>query len=300
MNLLKPKFRFCLFLVDTEKKKINQTICMAESYEIQQDGSIVFYQIGSKNDKHIKVPVLAYPKGKWEACILLDDNNEYPVFSQSSHFAPPQVPSQNIVNNNNNFNSQTTQQNNNQTSNNVSNELNDLSELNDFTSSTNNYTSSNNSYVSSNNSYTSPNNISNNANPAMIPGISQMNNPQEFKKMKTEWLEKAIMEYTKTQDFNVISFMKYLANDSQLKTYKPSENDIIWTAASLIQNKLVLTRKFSNPIIQKHFDLMLPNIMKRLWDGKMTPILTTLQEKEETKDANAIDLAVWMAKNNYS
>jgi hypothetical protein len=40
--------------------------------------------------------------------------------------------------------------------------------------------------------------------------------------------------------------------------------------------------------------------MKRLWDGKMTPILTTLQEKEETKDANAIDLAVWMAKNNYN
>ena len=25
----------------------------------------------------------------------------------------------------------------------------------------------------------------------------------------------------------------------------------------------------------------------------------TLQEKEETKDANAIDLAVWMSKNNY-
>ena len=293
MYLLKPKFRFCLFLVDSEKKKINQTICMAESYEIQQDGSIVFYQIGSKNDKHIKVPVLAYPKGKWEACILLDDNNEYPVFSQNCHFAPPQVPTQSVVSSNNNFSNQNSQQNN-QTSN---NDLDDLDELNNFTNSVN--TPTPNNYVQSSNSYASPN-ISSNSNPAMIPGVSQMNNPQEFKKLKTEWLEKAIMEYTKTQDFNVISFMKYLSNDSQLKTYKPSENDIVWTAASLIQNKLVLTRKFSNPIIQKHFDLMLPSIMKRLWDGKMTPILTTLQEKEETKDANAIDLAVWMAKNNYS
>lgn len=126
-----------------------------------------------------------------------------------------------------------------------------------------------------------------------------MNNPQEFKKLKTEWLEKLIIDYTKTQDFNMIQFMKSLANDSQLKTFKPSESDITWTAASLIQNRLVLTRKFSNPIIQKQFDLILPSIMKRLWDGKMTPILTTLQEKEETKDANAIDLAVWMSKNNY-
>lgn len=293
MYLLKPKFRFCLFLVDSDRKKINQTICMAESYEIQQDGAIVFYQIGSKNDKHIKVPVLAYPKGKWEACILLDDNNEYPVFSNSSNFSAPQVPTQNVnspVVSNNSYNSQSVQQTNNQQNNNSNHnmsELSDLDELNDFTNSVTNHSQSNNTGFPS-------------SNPAMIPGVSQMNNPQEFKKMKTEWLEKAIMDYTKNQDFNVISFMKYLSNDSQLKTFKPSENDVVWTAASLIQNKLVLTRKFSNPIIQKHFDLMLPSIMKRLWDGKMTPILTTLQEKEETKDANAIDLAVWMAKNNYN
>lgn len=94
MYLQKPKFKFCLFLVDAEKKKINQTICMAESYEIQQDGFIIFYQIAVRNEKNIKVPVLAYPRGKWEACILVDDNNEYPVFSKSSHFSAPQVPIQ--------------------------------------------------------------------------------------------------------------------------------------------------------------------------------------------------------------
>jgi hypothetical protein len=94
--------------------------------------------------------------------------------------------------------------------------------------------------------------------------------------------------------------MNSISNDPQLKTFKPTESDITWTAAALIQNRMVLNRKFSNPIIQKQFDLILPSIMKRLWDGKMTPILTTLQEKEETKDANAIDLAVWMARNNYN
>lgn len=289
MYLQKPKFKFCLFLVDAEKKKINQTICMAESYEIQQDGSIVFYQIAVRNEKNIKVPVLAYPRGKWEACILVDDNNEYPVFSKSSHFSAPQVsvqqPSQTSVNNTANSNPNT------QNSGVSSNESDDFSDLDSFNGV-------NTTLPNNNNSSYNPGIPT--GNPAMIPGVSQMNNPQEFKKLKTEWLEKLIIDYTKSQDFNMIQFMKGLANDSQLKTFKPSENDITWTAASLIQNRLVLTRKFSNPIIQKQFDLILPSIMKRLWDGKMTPILTTLQEKEETKDANAIDLAVWMSKNNYN
>lgn len=283
MYLQKPKFKFCLFLVDNEKKKVNQTICMAESYEIQQDGSIIFYQIAIRNEKSIKVPVLAYPRGKWEACILVDDNNEYPVFSKNSHFTAPQVPMQNTqpVNNNNTSNAVSS----NTAQNNIN--VNNLESDDDF-----------NELDALNN----PNNSNNNVfmgNPGMIPGVSQMNNPQEFKKLKTEWLEKLIMDYTKSQDFNIIQFMKSISNDSQLKTFKPTESDITWTAASLIQNRMVLNRKFSNPMIQKQFDLILPSIMKRLWDGKMTPILTTLQEKEETKDANAIDLAVWMARNNY-
>lgn len=289
MYLQKPKFKFCLFLVDTEKKKVNQTICMAESYEIQQDGSIIFYQIAIRNEKSFKVPVLAYPKGKWEACILVDDNNEYPVFSKNSHFIAPQVPTQNaqpVVNssnnnsNNNPNTSQTNSMNNNTINNNASGSEEDFDELDSF----NGPNSSNNIVM---------------GNPGMIPGVSQMNNPQEFKKLKTEWLEKLIIDYTKTQDFNIIQFMKSISNDSQLKTFKPTEVDITWTAAALIQNRMVLNRKFSNPMIQKQFDLILPSIMKRLWDGKMTPILTTLQEKEETKDANAIDLAVWMSRNNY-
>jgi hypothetical protein len=39
--------------------------------------------------------------------------------------------------------------------------------------------------------------------------------------------------------------------------------------------------------------------MKRQWEGKMAPILQILQEREETKNATAIDLAVWMVQNNY-
>lgn len=298
MYLQKPKFKFCLFLVEGDKKKVNQTICMAESYEIQQDGSIIFYQIAVRNEKPIKVPVLAYPRGKWEACILVDDNNEYPVFSKSSHFSAPSIPthSESVTNS-------TTIVSSPNTTNKVVNDNNDFNDLDSFstpdnTNITNNNSNSNSNYNGNNNN-NSNNNFSSN-NPGMIPGVSQMNNPQEFKKLKTEWLEKLIIEYTKKQDFNVIDFMKTLTNDPQLKTFKPSENDIFWAASGLIQNRMVLNRKFSNPIIQKQFDLILPGIMKRLWDGKMTPILTTLQEKEETKDANAIDLAVWMSRNNYS
>lgn len=286
MYLQKPKFKFCLFLVDTEKKRVNQTICMAESYEIQQDGSIIFYQIAIRNEKSFKVPVLAYPRGKWEACILVDDNNDYPVFSKNSHFTAPQVPTQTNTTTNSNNSVQNTNSQNNSVSNPASED--DFDELDSF-----------NSPNTSGNHINYSNNNVNMGNPSMIPGVSQMNNPQEFKKLKSEWLEKLIIDYTKSQDFNIIQFMKSIANDSQLKTFKPTESDITWTAASLIQNRMVLNRKFSNPMIQKQFDLILPSIMKRLWDGKMSPILTTLQEKEETKDANAIDLAVWMARNNY-
>jgi hypothetical protein len=296
MYLQKPKFKFCLFLVDTEKKKINQTICMAESYEIQHDGSIIFYQIAVRNEKNIKVPVLAYPKGKWEACILVDDNNEYPVFSNSSYFSEPQVPVQTStlksyapINNSYNISNNNT---------NVEEELEKLKSFNTTNTNINSNGSINNNNSNTYQSSIPNSNISNN--PSMIPGISQMNNPQEFKKLKTEWLEKLIIDYTKTQDFNIIQFMNSISNDPQFKIFKPTESDIIWTSATLIQNRMVLNRKFSNPIIQKQFDLILPSIMKRLWDGKMTPILTTLQEKEETKDANAIDLAVWMARNNYN
>ena len=197
---------------------------MAESYEIQQDGAIVFIRLEVKMTNILKVPVLAYPKKENGKLILLDDNNEYPVFSNSSNFSAPQVPTQNVnspVVSNNSYNSQSVQQTNNQQNNNSNHnigELSDLDELNDFTNSVTNHSQSNNTGFPS-------------SNPAMIHRVSQMNNPQEFKKMKTEWLEKAIMDYTKNQDFNVISFMKYLSNDSQLKTFKPSENDVVWTAA---------------------------------------------------------------------
>ena len=292
MYLQKPKLRYCLFLLDNDKKKINQTMCMAESYEIQYDGSIIFYQIGIKNEKQMKVPVLAYPSGKWEACILVDDNNDYPVFSHTSHFSAPPVPMQavqSVAQNNSQNTKQSVKQNI------VSND--DFDDLDSFSNSENNQNNSNQST-------TTNNNVNNNVNfsvPGMIPGVSQMNNPQEYKKMKSEWLEKHIIDFSKTQDFNIIQFMQHISNDSQLKTFKPTENDIIWAAASLIQDRMVLHRKFSNPHIQKQFDFVdLRGIMKRFWDGKLTPILTTLQEKEETKDANAIDLAVWIAKNNYN
>ena len=59
-----------------------------------------------------------------------------------------------------------------------------------------------------------------------------------------------------------------------------------------------MVKKFFDPIIQKNISLILPDIMKLHWDGKMIPILQILQDKEESKNATAIDLSVWMVQNN--
>lgn len=264
MTLQKPKFKFNLFLIDIEKRKSEQVICFADTFEVVADGSIVFYHIAVFNEKASKIPVLSYPKGKWEGCVLIDDNNLYPVFKTSLG---------DNKHNNTNY-SQTSVQYSYQK---------DNSRNNSNTPQT---------QPQNQNVYTPLNNNN-------IAGITEINNPQEYKKQKTDLLEKNIIEFIKNNEFELNQFLIFVNNDSASNNLKINENDVIWAASNLIKNRVVPFRKFSNPIIQKQLELILPNIMKRLWDGKMSPILTTLQEKEETKDVNAIDLAVWMAKNGF-
>lgn len=265
--LAKPKLKFELFLVDNSKagsfhkNQSNRVICFADSYDVTSDGSITFFQTAKTNDdKRVKIPVLTYPSGKWEAVSLVDDNNYYPVFNyQGNSFPSPAV----STNKNSNEN--------------IDPEDPVPTHIRTVLGSS-----------------TGMPNINNN-----MPGIS--NNPQEYNKLKNEWISKHIKDYVKqVEAFRVKEFVKFLQKDSTYKQYKPSETDIEWVAASLIKEKLVVARKFSDQIIQKNIGLILPDLMKRQWAGKMAPILEALTDREEAKNANAIDLAVWMANNGFN
>lgn len=304
-----PKFKFGLFVVDNSKSYLyknqqNQSnhnqqagsspvICYADTYEIKEDGSIVFYQsVRTPDDKRFKVPVLSYPSGKWDACVLLDDANEFPVFKGYAR--------QNFQSNNPNDSSNSSEDEYSQ--NTQENNADELSQLNDnFAQSIENkvYLTSN---VQHQQHHTMPPfGPGNNHNTGIgMPGITNQNNPQEFKKQKDEWLENEIKQYSKDTSLFVINeFLSSISKKPQARTYKITESDVIWASSKLIRNKAVMSRKFAEPNIQKILALILPDIMKRQWDGKMAPILQILQEREETKNITAIDLAVWMVQNNY-
>jgi hypothetical protein len=332
MQFMKPRFRFGLFLVDQGNKPYFQknvsqnqnqpgqpVTCHADSYEINADGSIVFYQTGKSNDdKRFKIPVLAYPHGKWEACVLLDSNNQIPVFSGQGYIneninmsSPMSTSSRQSVtedssapwdNNSNNSN--------NSSSTSSASEMDDLDEM--LGEGSGNSNSNFNSSQDNSNNFSMPSQTSGSfsmpgtgggnmgGNNISMPGISQMNNPQEFKRLKNELIEKHLKDYSKAKDkFDVDEFISYMNKEANGKTFKITDIDVIWVASTLIRSRQVLGRKFSDPVTQKTLGLILPDIMRRQWNGKMNPILEVLQEREETKNVNAIDLAVWMAQNNF-
>jgi hypothetical protein len=263
-QLIKPRFKFTLYIIKNQKD-IQPLVCFAEAYDIKEDGSIIFYQIGkTSEDKKIKIPVLAYPNGKWDSCILMNNDN-FPVFDNSS--------TENIVIN--------------KSKNEVSNSI--------IPAETNSKIE-----LKKEDDFDDLDMFANEQTESPFPSIVENNNPQEFKRLKTDWLEKLIQDFTKNSDFSLEAFSSFIIKDTHFQTFKPNETDIVWTAAKLIGDKMVLPRKFSNLILQKQLALILPGIMKRQWDGKMHPILDVLQEREETKTATAIDLAVWMAQNHWN
>lgn len=303
-----PKFKFAIYVIEHSKFKPNttqsgQTLCYADSYEISADGAITFFQIGTSliDNKKIKIPVLSYPRGKWETCILVDDNNQLPVFTPNSQGvmiksnysnAPTQ---QNIP-----VISPTTEETEKpmtiQKENN--NEMDDLENLfgNQIQNNQNNFENDTNYNNWHSNKGQNPININN-----AIPGVNQ-HNPDEYKKKKNDFLEKRIKEYIKYEDrFDIDAFLSSVQQEAKIKDIgKISEIDVTWTASTLIRNKSVLARKFSEPLMQKTLAIILPDIMRRQWNGKMGPILQVLQDREETKNADAIDLAVWMAQNGFT
>lgn len=287
-QFFRPKFRFGLFLLDNNKHNFQKNnsshlpvVCHADTYEIKEDGSIVFYQtIKTQDDKRFKVPVLSYPHGKWDACVLLDDNNDFPVFKGVSNTTISSNQSLNSQEDSSSEELETIQEINNNFQDNIS-------EKQFFSNNVQNQQHT----INQTHGHTTGNGM---------PGITNQHNPQEFKKQREDWLETEIKSYIKLNDqFNMSDFLSSIQKKSQNKIFKISETDVVWTSSKLIRNKTVMSRPFSDTNIQKILALILPDIMKRQWDGKMAPILQILQEREETKNVTAIDLAVWMVQNNY-
>lgn len=268
-KLLPPKLRFGLYVIDTKaiQKNYNSgmqyVMCYADSYEIQDSGAITFYQALSDGDKKYKVPVLTYPSGKWDACVLLDDQNEFPAFKGFSSVS--------------------------------SNSLETNEDRED------NHRNTHQRHGSGYNNQQQTNlNQPQQVGSGNLPGVNQMLSGQEFKKQKEEWIENEIKNFVKDVElFNTEEFLEVIQKSPNNRTFKAVESDVEWAASKLIRNKVIMSRKFAVPHIQKTLALILPDIMRRQWDGKMAPILQILQEREETKNVTAIDLAVWMVQNNY-
>lgn len=308
-QLIVPAFKFALYVVEQQNTKFknnspnNSIVCHADAYEVEEGGSITFYRtgyrIGDSQKKKIKIPVLSYPAGKWEACLLLDNHGNPSVFSSSGDNIGVQVPSSNSNHSNKQPSSRSMDDQD------ISDDLDSLDT--DFSNSQTYQQGSSRGSTSlptpSPNSWN--NNSSNsimNAISSLIPGVGNQHTTEEFKKAKNDFVESQIKEHVKnlSDKFDMQKFLIIINKESRaLNLGKITETDIDWTASTLIRNKVILTKYFIDPHMQKILSLDIKDILKRQWEGKMGPIIQVLREREDTKNILAIDLAVWMVQNRF-
>jgi hypothetical protein len=269
MKFRSPKFRFAIFLKEFNKEnpfenEDDYVVCFADNYEIQQDGVLVLFQtLEGSDNKVFKMPVLMYPNGKWNSCFLVDDKNRPFVFNNKPKEVKP-IEKDKVKPKVEKINPQK-----------LVTELDLENEIKAVSASTEPVSSS-------------------------VKMVSISNNPIEFKKQKEKWLEEHILIFIKDIElFNLEDFIEYLEQQEQFETFQILEEDILWVAAKIIKSKIVVSRKFYNEEIQQALNLYLPGIMKRHWNGSISPILEVLAERDETKLTNAIDLSVWMVQNNF-
>lgn len=264
-QLLQPKFKYILFVDNNShyfNSDDNKLICLADSYDIKEDGSITFYQTGLTNDdKKFKIPVLSYPHGKWLNCIFLDEDNNYPIFNQLEQEPPEEEEEEQLV-----ISRPVQHAKNEEEEDSISNMLNMLESV--------------------------PKSDS-------IVDIKSLS-PTEFKEKKGEWFFEVTNNYLKSINrFDIEDFMEKIQLDTMNDIFKIDKDEAIWIISNFIRDKMISPRKFSTPEIQKVFGFILKEIMKRQWEGKISPILEILHDKEETQYVDAIDLAVWMVQNGY-
>lgn len=308
-QLIVPAFKFALYVVEQQNTKFknnsqnNTIVCHADAYEVEEGGSITFYRTGYRlsdsSQKKIKIPVLSYPAGKWEACLLLDNNGNPSVFNSSGDTIDSPIPSGTSNQSNKQHISRTT---------NDYDSPDDLDNLEaDFS---NNQTHQQGSSRGSTSLPTpSPHSWNNhqsnslmNTISSLIPGVGNQHNTEEFKKAKNDFVESQIKEHVKnlSDKFDMQKFLIIINKESRaLNLGKITETDVDWTASTLIRNKVILTKYFIDPHMQKILSLDIKDILKRQWEGKMGPIIQVLREREDTKNILAIDLAVWMVQNRF-
>lgn len=285
MLTTKPQFKYLLILKAEpvsagnsygNNKYPNKTVeqnlqihVLADAFEVKENGSIVFFQIGRSAEvktvegaKPLKIQVAAYAAHKWENCLLMNqDSLSYTAFSSQSVFRTN-------VNSNVTTSVAPMQQPDTSGAERSSNPPWDMDESK-----------------------------------GSVPGFQNAAN-LDYRKVKNDFVEKEIRRFLiDNEKFTLNGFNNHLmlANKNLPTKISVSDNDIQWNISQLIKRRAIPTQKFTNNESRQILDLMLPAILKRHWgsDQKMGTILEILRDRDDTKNVSLIDLAVWLALNNY-
>jgi hypothetical protein len=122
----------------------------------------------------------------------------------------------------------------------------------------------------------------------------------EMKALKENFLANSIISYMNMKDkiFNLDEIVSY-ATRVNANNIRFNPDDVVLVAYNLIKDKKVSPEKYTAKEKQKRLNLYLPPIIKRHGLEKKSMLVTYLNDKEETKDMNLLDLAAWLVYNGY-
>lgn len=153
---------------------------------------------------------------------------------------------------------------------------------------------------SNNNSYGNSKPAYNNNGKFNKGGNNQQMSFAEMKALKEGFLANSIISYMNMKDkiFNLDEIVAY-ATRVNANNIRFNPDDIVLVAYNLIKDKKVSPEKYTAKEKQKRLSLYLPPIIKRHGLEKKSMLVTYLNDKEETKDMNLLDLAAWLVYNGY-
>lgn len=131
-------------------------------------------------------------------------------------------------------------------------------------------------------------------------GNNQQMSFAEMKALKENFLANSIINYMSMKDkiFNLDQIVDY-ATRYNANSIRFNPDDVVLVAYNLIKDKKVSPEKYTNREKQKRLNLYLPPIIKRHGLEKKSMLVTYLNDKEETKDMNLLDLGAWLVYNGY-
>lgn len=293
----KPQLRYLVSLSvplsnqnTRQKPEPNKVTIYADGFEIKEDGSLVFYQVSNKENKLVKISVLAYPNGKWETCLLLNSQGNFAAFCTQSSFSNTALGS---ISSSVPTHSASSQDN---------SSLAPWEDSYDNSAQTSPTPTQYGQSMPSEYIDTGANNgINNNLN---IPGMPSV---VDMRKVKADVIEQEIKRFLQENadsdsDFSVSSFIRFASPSARAQKITLTESDVQWTLVSLLRRGKITARKFLPLETRNLLDMYLPAVLKRHWSGaqsKLASILEILQERDETKNITQLDLAAWLAANHY-